>query len=116
MCIRDRPTGEISAGAGVGTNGGSLSFQVSENNWLGRGIKLKSSLNLTEETISGSISVTNPNYNYSGNAVRSSLDVSSSDKTTNSGYKSSKTGISLGTDFEQYQNCLLYTSPSPRDS
>ena len=30
------PTGEISAGAGVGTNGGSLAFQISENNWLER--------------------------------------------------------------------------------
>ena len=61
-------------------------FAVSENNWLGRGINLNSSLNLTEETVSGSIAVINPNYNYSGNAVSVALDVSSSDRSVNSGY------------------------------
>tara|TARA_B110000438_G_scaffold303518_1_gene365370 strand:- start:621 stop:2867 length:2247 start_codon:yes stop_codon:yes gene_type:complete len=109
ISVTEKATGEITAGAGVGTDGTAFMAAVSENNWLGRGIQLKSSLNLTEETVSGSIAVTNPNYNYSGNAVRSALDISSSDKTANSGYKSSKTGISLGTDFEQYQN--VYVSP-----
>ena len=31
--VEERPTGEISAGAGVGTNGGSFAFSISENNW-----------------------------------------------------------------------------------
>ena len=30
------PTGEISAGAGIGTNGGSFAFNIKENNWLGK--------------------------------------------------------------------------------
>ena len=29
---------EISAGAGIGTNGGSFAFMINENNWLGEGI------------------------------------------------------------------------------
>ena len=33
------PTGEISAGAGIGTNGGSFGFNIKENNWLGKGIR-----------------------------------------------------------------------------
>ncbi len=107
ITIEEKATGEITAGAGVGTDGTAFMFAISENNWLGRGINLKSSLDLTEETISGSIAVRNPNYNYSGNAVSAALDVSSSDKTVNSGYKSSKTGFSLGTEFEQYQNVFL---------
>ena len=85
-------------------------FAVSENNWLGRGIKLKSSLDLTVETISGSLAVTLPNYNYSGNAVFGSLDVSAADRTESSGYESNKTGFSFGTEFEQYEN--IYLSPS----
>ena len=109
ITVEEKATGEISAGAGVGTDGTAFMFAISENNWLGRGINLKSSLDVTEETISGAIAVRNPNYNYSGNAVFASLDVSSSDKTVNSGYKSSKTGFSLGTSFEQYQN--VYLSP-----
>tara|TARA_Y100000590_G_scaffold28192_2_gene31647 strand:+ start:1986 stop:4232 length:2247 start_codon:yes stop_codon:yes gene_type:complete len=107
ISVIEKATGEITAGAGVGTDGTAFMASISENNWLGRGIKLQSSLDVTEETISGAIRVINPNYNYSGNAVSASLDVSSSDKTANSGYKSSKTGFSVGTDFEQYQNVFF---------
>ena len=35
--VEEKPTGEISAGAGVGTNGGSFAFNVKEGNWLGQG-------------------------------------------------------------------------------
>ena len=38
--VEEKPTGEISAGAGVGTNGGSFAFNITENNWLGEGKKL----------------------------------------------------------------------------
>jgi len=109
ISVEEKATGEISAGAGVGTDGTAFMFGVTENNWLGRGINLQSTLNVTEETVSGAIAVVNPNYNYSGNAVSASLDVSSTDRSVNSGYKSQKTGIALGTDFEQYQN--IYLSP-----
>ena len=110
ITVEEKATGEISAGAGVGTDGTSFMFSVSENNWLGRGIKLNTSLDLTEETISGNIAVSNPNYNFTGNKVFTALDVSSADRTASSGYKSSKTGFSLGTEFEQYENIFL--SPS----
>ena len=39
--VEERPTGEISAGAGIGTNGGSFAINISENNWLGEGKKSK---------------------------------------------------------------------------
>ena len=39
--MEERPTGEVSAGAGVGTDGGSFAINVSENNWLGEGQKSK---------------------------------------------------------------------------
>ena len=110
ISVEEQATGEIVAGAGVGTDGTSFMFAVSENNWLGRGITLKSSLDLTVETISGSLAVTLPNYNYSGNSVFGSLDIASSDKTESSGYESNKTGFNLGTEFEQYEN--IYLAPS----
>ena len=107
VAVEEKATGEISAGAGVGTDGTAFMASISENNWLGRGIKLRTRLDLTEETISGGISVSNPNFNYTGNSVDASLDVSSSDLTASSGYESSKTGFSLGTGFEQYENIFL---------
>ena len=107
--VEEKATGEVMAGAGFGTQGTSFQFSVKENNWLGKGIKLESSLNLSEEKVSGDILVVNPNYNYSGNSVTAGLDVSSTDRSTTSGFQSSKTGFQLGTSFEQYQN--LFISP-----
>ena len=34
--VEEKPTGEISAGAGVGTNGGNIAFNIKESNWLGK--------------------------------------------------------------------------------
>jgi len=108
--VEESATGEIAAGAGVGTDGTSFMFSVSENNWLGRGIQLQSALNISEEKISGNIAIRNPNYNFTGNSVFTNLDVSSTDRAATSGYKSTKTGFGLGTRFEQYEN--VYFSPS----
>jgi outer membrane protein insertion porin family len=107
--VEEKATGEIMAGAGIGTEGTSFSFMVSENNWLGRGINLQSNLNVSEEKINGNIAIVNPNYNFSGNAVSTSLDVSSTDRTSTTGFKSSRTGFNLGTSFEQYEQ--IYISP-----
>ena len=38
--VEEQPTGEISAGAGVGTSGGTFAFNITENNWLGQGKSL----------------------------------------------------------------------------
>ena len=35
--VAEKATGEIMAGAGVGTSGGTISFGVNENNYLGKG-------------------------------------------------------------------------------
>ena len=105
--VEEKATGEIMAGAGVGTDGTSFQVAVSENNWLGRGINLVSAFNISQEKISGNISVTNPNYNFTGNAVTAALDLSSTDRSTNTGYKSSETGFLLGTSFEQYENIFI---------
>ena len=110
ISVEEKATGEILAGAGVGTDGTSFMFSVQENNWLGRGITLESTLNLSEEKVSGNILVNNPNYNYSGNSAFASLDVSSTDRSNSSGFKSSKTGFELGTSFEQYEN--FYVVPN----
>ena len=36
IIVEEKPTGEISAGAGIGTNGGTFAINISENNWLGK--------------------------------------------------------------------------------
>ena len=108
--VEEKATGEIMAGAGIGTDGTNFMFAITENNWLGKGINLQSALALTEERITGNIAITDPNYNFTGNALTTSLDISATDRTTTTGYKSSKTGFGIGTKFEQYEN--VFFSPN----
>ena len=50
ISVEEKPTGEISLGAGAGTSGTTIGFAVKENNFLGKGIKLDSNLFLSEES------------------------------------------------------------------
>jgi len=108
--VEEKATGEISAGAGVGTDGTTFMFAVKENNWLGRGVSIDTSLSVSEERITGRLALVNPNYNFSGNSVFSDISLSSTDTESTTGFKSQKTGFSLGTQFEQYEN--IYLAPS----
>ena len=101
--IEEKPTGEISAGAGVGTNGGSLAFNVTENNWLGEGKIVGFNFELSQETLKGQFSYTNPNYDLLGNSVSYNLRNTSNDK-PNQGYENSLFAIGASTSFEQFNN------------
>ena len=48
LIVEERPTGEISAGAGYGTEGSSFSLGIRENNFNGKGIGLDAEIHLTE--------------------------------------------------------------------
>ncbi len=106
ITIEEKATGEIMAGAGVGTDGNTLSFAVKENNYLGRGIKLVSELTLSEETLKGQFNVNNPNFRNSDKSVNLNIQSLETDKLTDSGYKTNKTGFGIGTRFE-YQDDLF---------
>ena len=58
--VEEKPTGEISAGAGIGTNGGSFAINVQENNWLGQGKKVGFEIEVDQESLAGTLSYTNP--------------------------------------------------------
>ena len=107
ISVEEKATGELMAGAGIGTDGTSFQFAITENNWLGRGVQLQSAINVSEHKISGNILLNNPNYNYSGNAVKTALEISSTDRSNTSGFQSSRTGFELGTGFEQYENVFI---------
>ena len=47
--ITEKATGEIFAGVGTGTDGSSFAFGIKENNYLGRGVKVDSNLNVSEK-------------------------------------------------------------------
>ncbi len=108
--VEEKPTGEISLGAGVGSEGGTVGFAVSENNFLGKGVKLNTSLRLTDDTIRGAFTVNNPNFNYSNKSLSTTIESTKIDKMTENGYETTKTGFSFGTGFEQYED--TYFRPS----
>lgn len=110
ITVEEKPTGEISLGAGVGSNGGTVGFSVTENNYMGKGIKVKTSLKISADTLRGQFSVVNPNYKYSNKSLFTNIESSSTDKLVTNGYKSNKIGVSLGTRFEQYE--AFYFSPA----
>ena len=107
ITVQEKPTGEILASAGVGNDGGTIGFSVTEKNFLGRGVGLVSSLNLSEERIKGEFTVNNPNFNYTEKALSTSIFAINTDKMQESGYDSSEVGFSFGTAFEQYDNLFL---------
>ncbi len=101
--VAERATGEISAGAGVGTNGGSFAFNVSENNWLGEGKKLNFEIEADKESLSGLISFTDPNYDFLGNSLNYYLGSTSNDRPTQ-GYENTTVSAEVNTSFEQYKD------------
>ena len=57
ITVEEKPTGEIFAGAGAGTDGATVSLGVTENNYLGKGLSLKAEGTLSEDSIKGQFRV-----------------------------------------------------------
>ena len=105
--VEEKPTGELFAGAGTGTNGTTVSFGVRENNYLGKGILVDTNANIAADNIKGSFFLENPNYKNSDKSVNLSFEASEFDRLSGQGFKSNKTGFSLGTKFEYYDDLLF---------
>ena len=107
ISIEEKATGEIFAGVGTGTDGSNFAFGVKENNYLGRGVKVDSNLNVSEEKIKGKFLVSNPNFKNSDKNLDLSVEATSIDRLATSGYKSNVTGFSIGTQFEYLDDLRL---------
>ena len=101
--VEEKPTGEISAGAGIGTNGGSFAINVKENNWLGQGKSVAFEIEVDRESLAGVVSYVDPNYDFLGNALRYSLSSENNDK-PDQGYENTLVSAGIGTTFEQYKD------------
>ncbi|MDC1114981.1 outer membrane protein assembly factor BamA, partial [Candidatus Pelagibacter sp.] len=110
--VEEKPTGEITAGAGVGTDGGSFFFGVKENNYLGKGLSVNADATISTQSLKGNFSVTNPNFDNSDKSVFVSIKAEETDKLKDFGYKTNKTGFSLGTNFEYLKDFKLGLSTS----
>ena len=107
ITVEEKPTGEVFAGAGTGTSGSNITAGIKENNYLGLGIKLDTNLTLTDDSIKGKFSVLNPNYNNSDKSLKTVIESSTDDFFSLSGYKTSKTGFTIATEFEQKNDMFV---------
>ena len=107
ITVEEKATGEIFAGAGTGTDGSTISVGIKEKNYLGKGIQLDTNLALSDDQIKGKFSVVNPNFRNTDRSINTTIESTSSDYMTTSGYKTTRTGVKLGTGFEQYEDLFF---------
>ena len=107
ISLEEKPTGEIMAGAGYGTSGGTLTFSVKENNFLGKGINLDNSVTVTENSLKGKVYVNNPNYKNTDKSLFYGLETGVEDYMSKYGYESNKTSANIGTNFEYLDDLNL---------
>ena len=108
ISVEEMPTGEISAGAGIGTNGGSFAFNIKENNWLGKGVTVSANADLSADSVSGSLSLTDPDYNFTGKELSYYLKSVQNDK-KDSGYENDVIGAGVSLSYEKFKD--IYFSP-----
>jgi len=107
ITIEEKATGEIFAGAGTGTSGSIVSAGIKEKNYLGKGITLDTVLTLSDDEVKGKFSVINPNFKNTDRSINTTIESTTSDFMTSSGYKTTRTGLKVGTGFEQYQDLFF---------
>ena len=100
IIVEEKPTGELGASLGFGTDDTNLGFFVKENNYLGSGVSLLGNIMVGTDSIKGLLSVTNPNYNDTDKLVYTTIQSTEINKLTDYGYKTNQTGFSFGTKFE----------------
>ncbi len=107
ITVEEKPTGEISLAAGLGTSGGTIGGGIKENNFLGKDIKLDTNLTFSENSVKGQFIYAKPNFNNTDNTLYTSLKSLTSDQLTDYGYETSNISTSIGTGFEQYENLFF---------
>ncbi len=107
ISIEEQPTGEISMGAGYGSSGSTIGGGITEKNFLGKGINLNTSIEITDESLKGKFIYSKPNFAYSDNTLFTSVRATTTDRMKDFGYEVSNIGFSLGTEFEQYENLFF---------
>ena len=74
---------------------------------MGLGVKLDTNLTLSDDSILGAFTVINPNFRNSDKSISTTLESSVNDFMSTSGYKTKRTGFTIGTGFEQMNNLFV---------
>lgn len=106
--VNEKASGEISAGAGFGTDGAQISTRFVENNFLGRGITLSSNLDVGTNKILGNVLISNPDFYDSGNRLNVNL-FATKNTFENAGFENKIVGSALSMKYGIFEN--IYFSP-----
>ncbi len=108
--VLEQATGEISAGAGIGSSGTTIGFGITENNYMGKGVKVSANMQFAESSVRGNLSFEDPNFRNSNNSLFTTLKSIKTDNLSSSGYETSNIGVTFGSNFEKYENLFLFPS------
>ena len=114
VIVEEKPTGEISLAAGVGTSGSTIGAGIIEKNFLGKGININTNLEISQSSIKGQFIYSKPNFAYTDNTLFTSIKSTTTDNLKDFGYKISEFGLSVATEYEKYEN--FFFNPSLRAS
>ncbi len=103
ISVEEQPTGSVSAGVGVGSQGSTVSSSIVEKNLFGKGITLNGNVSLGTEKISGNILLALPDFMNTDNTFNYNIFATSTDF-ENAGYESKKIGNGLSTQYNIYEN------------
>lgn len=106
FAVEEQPTGSISAGAGVGTSGATISSGINEKNFLGKGLELNANLNIGTQKNFGNISYINPDFENSGNTFRSTFFVENN-QFDNASYENKLIGSSVSIEYEVFNKLFF---------
>ena len=109
LIVKEQATGNISAGVGYGTNGGSFQAAIDERNFLGQGINLNFTGTIATTGVLGEFTYVNPNFRDSDRELSASL-IAKTDTFKNSGFENKTYGTKVGTKYEIYED--LYFRPN----
>lgn len=101
--VEEKPSGEISGGIGLASSEFSIAFNLSEKNFLGRGINTDIGLNLGTQQVLANIFFSNPDFNDSGNTLSNSFYVSKFNYDT-AGYENKILGDLVSTKYRIFQD------------
>ena len=79
---------------------------INENNWLGEGKRVGFDVTVDQDSLKGTISYSDPNYDFLGNAINYSLSSTTNDK-PNQGYSNTLLSGGIDTSFEQYKDIFV---------
>ena len=106
ISVEEQPTGEITAGAGAGSDGATITGGVRERNFLGKGLSLNSNVNIGTQKIFGNLTYSNPDFKNTGNTFKNSYFIENNDY-KNASYQNKVIGSNVSMYYEIFDNFFL---------